>query len=35
MFGEIKIGDKLNVAAKENSEIILNVPFVTIDCRKT
>jgi len=30
-----QLENKLNSAAKENSEIILNVPFVTIDCRKT
>ena len=30
-----QLEDKLNRVAKENGEIILNVPFVTIDCRKT
>ncbi len=30
-----QLENKLNSAAKENGEIILTVPFVTIDCRKT
>jgi len=30
-----QLENKLNSTAKENGEIILTVPFVTIDCRKT
>jgi ubiquinone/menaquinone biosynthesis C-methylase UbiE len=30
-----QLENKLNIAAKEKGEIILTVPFVTIDCRKT
>lgn len=30
-----QVEDKLNSMAKENNEIILTVPFVTVDCRKT
>jgi len=30
-----QLENKLNSVAKENGEIILTVPFVTIDCRKT
>ena len=30
-----QVENKLNSVAKENGEVILTVPFVTIDCRKT
>jgi len=30
-----QLEDKLNSISKENNEIILTVPFVTVDCRKT
>ncbi len=30
-----QLENKLNSVAKENGEIILSVPFVTLDCRKT
>ena len=29
-----QLENKLNIVAKENGEIILTVPFVTIDCSK-